>query len=57
MVRAIRTIPGPLGWWHADGERTFAELAKELTELGLKPEQVVDFLERAYGAASQEFGN
>jgi hypothetical protein len=44
-------------WWHRSGFETFAELGHRLLKLGLSHDDAMDFLESAYSAVANEYGN
>lgn len=56
LIKKIDTIPGSEGWWHGDGVATYYTLARDLRAHGYSEEDVIDFLEAAYGAAAGEYG-
>lgn len=56
LMKVVRKIPGPDGWWHLSGQTVYLLLAHELVDYGLSTEKALDILERAYAAAADEFG-
>ena len=56
LQQQLETIPPSGEWWHPEGLDTFITLAEELIGKGYSAEDAVDFLQQAYWAVANEYG-
>ncbi len=58
LVKRIEAIPGEGGWWKQSSRDEYVKIALQLYEnTGSKGEEIIDYLERAYWAAAECYGD
>ena len=55
--KVIEAMPGEDGWWKQDGLHEFERLYHEMCVYEVPREVVLDWLERAYSAVREEYGD